>query len=320
VDFCYGANAEPIKNNCFAAIQSLSGTGALRVMGEFIARFKPMDVYVPNPTWQNHVPIFSDCGLKVHKYRYYDTASKRLNFLGMLEDVNNAPSGSCILLHAAAHNPTGLDPSIEQWRELSRLVKTKNHFVIFDNAYQGYVSGDPVRDAESIALFVRDGHQLAVAQSYAKNFGLYGQRVGCLSILVDSPDVASRVESQLKILVRPMYSSPPLHGARIVATILEDPRLRQLWQEEVKGMADRIRSMREKLVDRLSAVGSKHDWSHIVQQNGMFCFSGLTPDQVAALAKNHSVYLTLNGRISMAGVTSKNVEKLAVAVHDVTKN
>lgn len=310
-------------------VQTLSGTGALRLAAAFLERFLGLttrqvsnarDVYVPTPTWANHIPLFTDAGCPAPKqYRYYDKTTCGLDFTGLTEDLQNAKNGSVVVLHACAHNPTGVDPSVEQWKDISMLMKEKGHFAFFDCAYQGFASGDPDRDAQAVRLFVEDGHQVLVTQSFAKNFGLYGERIGALNIVASNAAEVKRLDSQLKILIRPMYSNPPVHGARIVSTILNDAGLKNQWLKEVKLMADRIINMRQLLVDNLKKAGSTKDWKHITDQIGMFCFSGLTPEQVDRLRDESHVYMTRNGRISMAGVTTKNVERLAQCMHAVTK-
>lgn len=229
------------------------------------------------------------------------------------------PERSVILLHACAHNPTGVDPTPEQWKELSALIKKKNLFPYFDMAYQGFASGSVDKDAFAVRLFIREGHQIALAQSFAKNMGLYGERAGAFSLITTSKDEADRTLSQLKILIRPMYSNPPIHGARIVSTILSTPELKAEWLRDVKGMADRIISVRSTLRKNLEDLGSKRNWQHITDQIGMFCFTGMNAEQSTRLSNDFSIYLTKDGRISMAGVTSKNVEYLAHGIHEVTK-
>ena len=235
-----------------------------------------------------------------------------------MEDVIGAPDRSAFLLHACAHNPTGVDPTHEQWAELSQLMLRKQHVVFFDSAYQGFASGDSEKDAFAVRKFVEDGHNLILAQSFAKNFGLYGERIGALSVVCKDEDEAARTLSQLKILVRPMYSNPPIHGARLVAEVLKNPALRQQWSGECKAMADRIIGMRSELRGKLEGLGNPRDWQHITDQIGMFCFSGLSEEEVLKLRSDYSIYLTNNGRISMAGVGSGNVDYLANAIHDVT--
>jgi aspartate aminotransferase len=197
-------------------------------------------------------------------------------------DLQKIPERSVILLHACAHNPTGVDPSLEQWRELSAVVKQKNLFPFFDMAYQGFASGNIDRDAQAVRLFLKDGHKIVLAQSFAKNMGLYGERAGAFTVVTENKEETAKVMSQLKILIRAMYSNPPIYGARIVSEILGDEKLRADWLLEVKGMADRIISVRTRLRDNLKKEGSSKNWEHITNQIGMFCFTGMTPDQVRA--------------------------------------
>ncbi|KAA1139023.1 aspartate transaminase aat1 [Puccinia graminis f. sp. tritici] len=237
-----------------------------------------------------------------------------------LKEGRNAPDRSIILLHACAHNPTGVDATQEQWKQIAQVIKEKGHFSFFDMAYQGFASGDVDRDAFAPRYFVSQGLDIVLSQSFAKNMGLYGERVGAFSVVCSSPEEKSKVESQVKILVRPMYSNPPVHGARIAGTILSDPALYKQWLGEVKLMADRIIGMRTALYDTLvNELGSQRNWDHIKSQIGMFCFAGISPEQVEQMTKNHHVYMTKDGRISMAGVTPHNVKNLAKALHDVTK-
>lgn len=320
-EFAFGENSRVIKENLNATAQCISGTGGLRLGAAFIKAFYPrnLEVYAPNPTWGNHIPIFKHSGVPIKHYRYYDKNTVALDFKGLLEDISSIPDGSVILLHACAHNPTGIDLKLDQWKELSQLIKKKNHFPFFDMAYQGFASGDVNRDAIAVRQFVEDGHDLALVQSYAKNMGLYGERAGAFSFVCSNKEEADRVMSQLKIIIRPMYSNPPIHGARIVAEILGDPSLKKQWLGEVKEMADRIISVRAKLRDELKKQGSNHNWEHITNQIGMFCYTGMDPKQVERLIKEFHVYLTKDGRISMAGVTTKNFERLAYCIHQVTQ-
>jgi len=320
VSLALGENNPYIKDKKYVTVQTLSGTGALRVGAAYLGRFYPKStVFLPDPTWGNHIPIFKDSGVQIKNYRYYNPKNFGLDLEGLLADLKAAPEGSVILLHACAHNPTGVDPTLDQWKQISKVCKERNHFPFFDCAYQGFASGDPEKDVAAVRYFIEDGHQIALCQSFAKNFGLYGERIGAFTLLASSPTEAEAIESQLKILIRPMYSNPPIYGARLVNTILTDPALTSQWRKEVKGMADRIITMREALVKNLKELGSTRDWSHITRQIGMFCFSGLTPEQVDKITKDWHVYLTRNGRISMAGITSHNVKYFAQAIHDVTK-
>ncbi|CAN1759308.1 Aspartate aminotransferase, mitochondrial [Linum perenne] len=282
----YGENSEFLKDKRVAAVQALSGTGACRLFAEFQKRFRPeSQIYIPVPTWSNHHNIWKDAHVPERTYHYYHAESRGLDFSSMMDDI-----------------------------------KEKGHFPFFDMAYQGFASGDPERDAKSIRIFLEDGHHLGIAQSYAKNMGLYGQRVGCLSVLCGDQKQAVAVKSQLQMIARPMYSNPPVHGALIVSIILGDPELKKLWLKEVQAMAERIIGMRTSLRENLENLGSPLSWKHITEQIGMFCYSGMTPEQVDRLTKEFHIYMTRNGRISMAGVTTGNVRYLANAIHEVTKS
>jgi len=320
LEFAYGPSLLEEHLDCIAAVQTLSGTGGLRVFGEFVRMQQQhnAELYVPTPTWGNHKAIFAHAGFtKVHEYRYYDVQQSQLEFDNLLQDVRSMPSGSIVLLHACAHNPTGMDPTLEQWKEISSVMKERRLVPFFDCAYQGFASGDARRDADAIRLFVNDGHLLAVVQSFSKNFGLYGQRVGALSILCESPHEAECVKSQLKRIIRPMYSNPPKYGANIVKTILQDQQLTNDFHDQCSDMATRIHTMRRKLRTALEQKDDTRTWQHITQQIGMFAYSGLTPEQVTKLRTDYSIYCTLDGRISMAGVTTHNVDYLANAIQKV---
>lgn len=321
INLALGDGNEVVTNGLNATVQGISGTGSLFVGAQFLSHHFPgnKEVYLPTPSWGNHSPLFRLAGLTVKSYRYYDSKTCGLDFKGVVEDISSIPERSIILLHACAHNPTGVDPKPEQWAQLSILIKKKNLFPFFDMAYQGFASGDLTRDAFAVRLFIKEGHKIALAQSYAKNMGLYGERVGAFSLVTNNKEEAARTLSQLKIVIRPMYSNPPIYGARIVNEILGNPELRKEWLRDVKGMADRIISVRTKLSDNLRRNGSIRDWSHITDQIGMFCYTGLKSNEVEKLTKDFSIYLTKDGRISMAGVTSNNVEYLAHAMHEVTK-
>ncbi|XP_023240340.1 aspartate aminotransferase, mitochondrial-like [Centruroides sculpturatus] len=317
----FGDNSIVIKEGLNATAQGISGTGSLTIGAYFLRDFFKgnKEIYMPTPTWGNHIPLFKRAGFAVKQYRYYDPKTCGFDFNGALQDIAKIPEQSVILLHACAHNPTGVDPKPEQWKEISKIIKNRNLFPFIDMAYQGFASGDCDRDAMALRQFVDDGHQLALAQSFAKNMGLYGERVGAFSMVCENKDEAQRVMSQMKIIIRPTYSNPPIHGARIAAMVLNDPDLRREWLKDVKGMADRIIGMRQKLRDGLKREGSTRDWQHITDQIGMFCYTGMNQEQVERLIKDFSVYLTKDGRISVAGVSSNNVDYLAHAMHQVTK-
>eukprot|EP00316_Scyphosphaera_apsteinii_P012464 CAMPEP_0119315378 /NCGR_PEP_ID=MMETSP1333-20130426/35607_1 /TAXON_ID=418940 /ORGANISM="Scyphosphaera apsteinii, Strain RCC1455" /LENGTH=424 /DNA_ID=CAMNT_0007320719 /DNA_START=30 /DNA_END=1304 /DNA_ORIENTATION=- len=319
--FALGSDSPALKEGRVCSVQTLSGTGACRLIGEFYKTFLGAGApfYLPKPSWGNHSKIFAAAGLDVRGYRYWDPKTLGLDLDGMIDDLKEIPDGSAILLHACAHNPTGVDPTPDEWRTISAALKGRDVALFFDTAYQGFASGDAERDAFALRLFEADGHAFALGQSFAKNFGLYGERVGVLSLLCSDPDEAKRVESQLKILVRPMYSSPPLSGARICLEVLKDEKLSAQWRDECATMANRIISMRSALKEALEKQGSVLSWEHVTNQIGMFCYSGLSPSQVDRLRDEFHVYVTRDGRISMAGVTSHNVDYIAAAIHTVTK-
>ena len=345
----YGEDSKAMSEHRVAGVQTLSGTGGLRVFGELLkTKGNHSHIYVPNPTWGNHIPIFRNAGLEVREYRYYDPKSSALDFDNMIRDMKDMPEGSTVLLHACAHNvsavflpssrfvskltpnnfnswtvvmhyqPTGMDPSVEQWSEISKTMKDHNLSPFFDCAYQGFASGNAPQDAFAIRMFVEDGHTLATVQSFSKNFGLYGQRVGALSIVTADEEEKEKVLSQLKIVIRPIYSNPPKFGANIVKTILSDHQLTLDFVDQCRDMADRINSMRIKLRSTLEEGGQERSWEHITNQIGMFAFSGMTKEEVTDLRVKHHIYCTLDGRISMAGVTSHNVNYIADAINDVT--
>ena len=314
--FAYGATSDLTK---LAGVQSLSGTGACRIGGALLARFfGDKEIYIPNPTWGNHMAIFKDAGLSFQRYRYYTRQTNGLDFDGLMEDISAAKDASVILLHACAHNPTGCDPTQDQWKLIATLCQQKKHIVFFDSAYQGFASGDSEQDAFALRYFVDQDIPVMLAQSFAKNFGLYGERCGTFSIVCRDKVQRDIIMSQLKLVIRPMYSSPPKHGAAIVRTVLSDDRLTKQYYTECQQMASRIQKMRIALVETLAKVGSTHDWSHVASQIGMFAYTGMNQDMCDALTANHAIYLTRDGRISIAGLNDGNVEYVAKAIHAVT--
>jgi len=319
-ELAFGDDSPVVTGGLNASTQAISGTGALRIGAAFLSKFGPgKTVWLPTPSWGNHKPIMMHSGLDVKQYTYYDPKTCGFNFEGALADISKIPAGDIILFHACAHNPTGVDPKPAQWEQLSSLVKEKGLYPFFDMAYQGFASGSVDNDAFAVRHFIAEGHNMVLAQSFAKNMGLYGERCGAFSVVCHDKDEAARVMSQIKILIRPMYSNPPVYGARLASTILNTPELRTMWLADVKEMADRIISMRQMLKDGLEKAGSILPWNHIVDQIGMFCFTGMTADHVEKLGKDYGIYCTKDGRISMAGVTSGNVGYLADAMHNVTK-
>jgi len=295
----------------------------------FLARFYKVaganrTVYLPNPTWGNHNQIISNVGLPIATYPYFDKQTRGLAFDGMVQALRDAPERSIILLHPCAHNPTGVDPTQEQWRDIAAVMKEKKHFPFFDCAYQGFASGDLDRDASAMRYFIEQGFELVVAQSFAKNFGLYGERAGCFHF-VGSPsagaaDVTTRVASQLAILQRSEISNPPIYGAKIAATVLNDDALFAEWKENLRTMSGRIISMRDALRAKLEELGTPGTWNHITDQIGMFSYTGLAEAQVKRLQQEFHIYMTKNGRISMAGLNTHNVEYVAKSFDRVVRD
>uniref|UniRef100_A0A7S3FUM4 Aspartate aminotransferase n=1 Tax=Strombidium rassoulzadegani TaxID=1082188 RepID=A0A7S3FUM4_9SPIT len=318
-----GENSEIIKSKRFAGCQTISGTGSLRVGLTFLKDWFPnknAKVYVPDPTWPTHRGIAEKAGYEWVNYRYYDKSIKGFNLNGMLEDLDKAEKEQIVILHSCAHNPTGCDPTEEQWKQILEVVKRKNHFVGFDTAYQGFSSGNLDKDAYSLRLFSEHTDRLCLFQSFAKNFGLYGERAGCLVFAADSEKEAQVVSSRIKMIARPMYSSPPVHGARIVDEILGDAELTKSWHQDLIHMSSRMAQMRSGLVDKLKEKGSTHDWSHVITQIGMFAYTGLSTEQVNKLREDYHIYMTGDGRISIAGLNTSNLDYVAEAFHNVSKD
>jgi aspartate/tyrosine/aromatic aminotransferase len=316
-----GADSPVVARNQAVTVQSLSGTGGLRVAADFIAKhFNNPLVLVSSPTWGPHHSICAAAGLKTSSYRYWHASERRLDIDGFLDDIKAAPKGSLIILHACAHNPTGVDPTREQWSLIADAVRAAGLIPWFDSAYQGFASGSLETDAYAIRLFAQQGFEMFICQSFAKNFGLYGERVGTVTVIAHDPATHAALRSQLDVVIRNLYSNPPLHGARIVETVLASPELTQSWHDEMVMMSQRIKDMRDALRGHLVKLGTPGNWDHIVSQIGMFSFTGMTEAQSELMMSKHHVYMLKNGRISMAGVTSKNVEYIAKAMDDVIRN
>jgi len=304
-----------------AGVQTLSGTGALRILSDFLAsNFPEATIYKSSPTWGNHRKIFLKAGLKQADYRYYDAATRGLDIDGMLEDIANAPMGSVILLHACAHNPTGVDPTHDQWRQIMKVMQSRNHLAFFDSAYQGYASGDLAYDAFSVRLFADAGMEMVISQSFSKNLGLYGERAGCATVVCSSQQQRVAVDTQLRGVIRPMYSNPPKHGAYIVKGVLGNEVRYNQWLVELGGMSNRILAMRDLLRAALEQKGTPGTWNHITDQIGMFSFTGLTKQQVAYIEEKYHIYMLSSGRISMAGVSANKVDYISGAIDDAVRN
>ncbi|KYB27212.1 aspartate aminotransferase, cytoplasmic isoform X1 [Tribolium castaneum] len=317
-----GADSPALKENRAFGVQCLSGTGCLRVGAEFLARtvgYKTF--YVSIPTWENHKLVFTNAGFNdIKEYRYWSSESRGLDLKGFLEDLNKAPENSVIILHSCAHNPTGCDPTQEQWAQIADVMEKRKLFPFFDSAYQGFASGDLEKDAWTVRYFVSRGFELLCAQSFAKNFGLYNERVGNLTFVTKTTDVIPKVKSQVTLLVRGMYSNPPSHGARIVAHVLSDPKLFEQWKGCIRTMATRIIEMRKALRAALEKLNTPGDWSHITAQIGMFSYTGLTEKQSLHMVEKHHIYMLKSGRISMCGVTPGNVDYVAKAIYETVTN
>lgn len=318
VSMLLGQDNPVISSGRAFGVQSLSGTGALRIGAEFLNKqLKYTTFYCSEPTWENHNLVFINSGFTTsRRYRYWDPKSRGINFDGMIEDLRSAPENSVIILHACAHNPTGIDPTHEQWEKIADVIEERKLFPFFDSAYQGFASGDLDKDAWAVRYFVKRGFELVCAQSYAKNFGLYNERCGNLTIVVSNPKYAAAVKSQMTWIVRGMYSNPPAHGVRVVNTVLNNPDLFGEWKESIKTMASRIIQMREALRAELIKLGTPGTWDHIVKQIGMFSYTGLTQRQVDHLIKEYHIYLLQSGRISISGLNQNNVAYVARAIND----
>nr|BAN21059.1 aspartate aminotransferase [Riptortus pedestris] len=314
-----GGDNPAIVNGLAFGVQTLSGTGALRVAAEFLCRQLGFNVfYYSDPTWGNHGLVFKSAGFTTErKYRYWDSEKRGIDFDGMIADLKDAPPNSVIILHACAHNPTGCDPTLDQWKQIAQVIKEKELFPLFDIAYQGFASGDADKDALVVRYFTSLGFELIICQSFAKNFGLYNERIGNLTFVVNAQEVIAPIKSQLSIIIRAMYSNPPNHGARIVATVLSNPEYNQEWRECLKVMSGRIREMRELLRGKLESLGTPGTWDHITTQIGMFSYTGLNSKQVETLVKKYHIYLLRSGRISMCGLNRNNIDYVANAIYDV---
>ncbi|KAJ3030226.1 UNVERIFIED_CONTAM: Aspartate aminotransferase, cytoplasmic [Siphonaria sp. JEL0065] len=316
-----GAESRAVKEKRFGGIQQISGTGAVRLGADLLFKVKKEStVYISDPTWGNHFQIFGDAGFTVKTYKYWDAATRGLAFDEFIKVLQTADSGSIFVLHACAHNPTGVDPTQDQWKQIAAVIKEKNHFPFFDCAYQGFASGSLDQDAWAVRYFVEAGFEIFVAQSYSKNFGLYSERCGCLTVVTSTEQQAINVRSQLCRLNRASISNPPAYGARIVSSVLNDPVLFAEWEENLRTMAHRIIKMRAETVRHLTDLKTPGNWSHITSQIGMFSYTGLTVSQVKAIKEKFHVYMTDNGRISMAGLNEGNVKRFAEAVDWVVRN
>ncbi|WP_351088604.1 amino acid aminotransferase [Shewanella sp. S1-49-MNA-CIBAN-0167] len=316
-DLLFGPQNNIIANKRAVTAQAPGGTGSLRVASEFLVRnTRSTTIWVSNPTWANHRNIFETAGLTVKEYRYYKAETHDMDFDAMLADLANANAGDVILLHGCCHNPTGIDLSIEQWKQVANICVEKSLLPLFDFAYQGFGAGIE-EDAQGLRAVASVVPELLIANSFSKNFGLYNERIGAVTIVAENQDDAVRSFSQIKKNIRANYSNPPAHGGLIVSTILSDKALRQEWEAELTLMRERIADMRSLFVESLKAEGVKQDFSFISRQNGMFSFSGLNKSQVARLKDEFAIYIVGSGRISVAGLTKNNMPAVCKAIAQV---
>ncbi len=313
----FGADSEPVKNGRVATVQALGGTGGLKVGADFIRRLDPgAKVMISDPSWENHRALFTQAGFVVETYPYYSAAKGGIDCDALLGALNAAPAGTVVVLHACCHNPTGYDLSPGQWDQVIAAVKAKKLVPFLDMAYQGFGYGI-AEDGAAIGKFVASGQNFFVATSFSKSFSLYGERVGALSLLCEDKEEAVRVLSQLKIMIRTNYSSPPTHGGAVVAMVLNTPELRSQWEKELGGMRLRIKQMRIALVEKLKAAGVKRDMSFITQQIGMFSYSGLTKEQMVRLRNESGVYGIDSGRLCVAALNNGNIDYVCASIAKV---
>lgn len=313
----FGADSPLLAAGRVATVQALGGTGGLKLGADFLKRLSPAaKVLISDPSWENHRALFTNAGFVVDSYPYYDAATRGVRFADMLTALNAAPAGTIVVLHACCHNPTGCDLSPEQWAQVVDVVKARGLTAFLDMAYQGFGEGI-AQDGAVIGQFVASGVDFFVSTSFSKSFSLYGERVGALSVVCADKDEATRVLSQLKIVIRTNYSNPPTFGATVVATVLNTPALRAQWEDELAGMRERIRATRHTLVAKLQAAGVKGDLSYITRQKGMFSYSGLSKDQMQRLRSEFGVYGVDSGRICVAAINSRNIDAVVAALAKV---
>ena len=316
-ELVFGADSKVVQEKRAVTVQALGGTGALKLGADFLKRFAPdSQVWISDPSWENHRALFESAGFQVNNYPYYDAQTHGVNFAGMINALKTIPAGSVVVLHACCHNPTGADLDDGQWSEIIQVVSQRGLVPFLDMAYQGF--GDSIEsDGKVVRLFAEAGGPLFVSNSFSKSFSLYGERVGALSIVAVSAEEAARVLSQLKRVIRTNYSNPPIHGGQVVATVLATPELRKLWEEELGGMRVRIREMRNALVQKLKTGAPSQDFDFVVRQRGMFSYSGLTKEQVGRLRDEFSIYAVDTGRICVAALNSKNIGAVVEAIAKV---
>ena len=313
----FGADSEVVKSGRALTVQTLGGTGALKVGADFLRRLSPQaELWISNPSWENHRAIFEYAGFKVNEYAYYHAPTRGVDFDAMLASLNTLPAGAVAVLHACCHNPTGADLTPAQWEKVIEVVNKRGIMPFLDMAYQGFADGIDA-DAFAVRRFAEACPVVFVSTSFSKSLSLYGERVGALTVVTTSKEEAARTLSQVKRVVRTNYSNPSTHGAQAVTLVLTTPELRAQWETELGQMRDRIKQMRGALVEQIRIARADFDFSFVVQQRGMFSYSGLTKDQVAKLRTDCSIYAIDSGRICIAALNSKNVRVVAEAIAKV---
>jgi aspartate aminotransferase len=316
-ELLFGGDHEIVSNSRAATIQAPGGTGALRVAGDLIHRkFPQASIWCSKPTWANHPNIFRAAGLTVNSYDYIDADGTGLDFPALVASLEQIPAGDVVCLHGCCHNPTGIDPTPEQWKKIGDIVYERGLLPLVDFAYQGFGKG-LAEDSKGLHELCRPGAELLICNSFSKNFGLYSERVGGLTIVAGNKEAATAALSHAKACVRANYSNPPKHGALAVSTVLADAELRSQWEGELAGMRERINDMRLRFVETMKQKAPDRDFSFIVRQLGMFSFSGLTPVQVDELRSKYSIYIVGSGRINVAGMTEANMGRLCSAITSV---
>jgi aromatic-amino-acid transaminase len=313
----FGAESEVVQAGRVITVQALGGTGSLKIGADFLQRFAPgAQVWISDPSWENHRALFEGAGFTVNVYPYYQASTHGLDIDGMIAALQKLPAGAIVVLHACCHNPTGVDPNDEQWGRIIEVVRARALLPFLDIAYQGFGAGIDA-DGAIVRRFAATPGPLFVASSFSKSFSLYGERVGALSIVAADRDEAARVLSQVKRVVRGNYSSPPTFGGQVVATALDTPELRSLWEKELGGMRERIRANRHTLVERLAVRAPKAKFDFMLRQSGMFSYSGLTAAQVARLRSEFAIYAIDTGRVCVAALNSRNIDYVADAIAEV---
>ncbi len=309
-----GKDSPVIAEGRAITVESIGGTGALKLGADFLKSLTPdSTVYISDPSWQNHRAIFGNAGFKVETYPYYSTETHGLDFAAMKSFFEALAPKSIVVLHACCHNPTGMDPTMEQWQELLEVIRSRQLIPFLDIAYQGFGAGLE-EDAQVVRLFAESGLEIFVSSSFSKSFSLYGERVGALTLTTADNTLTDKVLSQVKTVIRTNYSNPPTHGATVVATVLNSPELYKLWEDELGEMRVRIRDMREQLVEKIKEAGVEQDFSFVLEQNGMFSYSGLTEEQVERLREEFGIYAISTGRICVAALNSSNIDYVAKAI------